>query len=101
MTAGQAHRAAACAPRNLRSIHPEAGLLVLPPVTLRDLPPGGRVAFFLGLLALRFETPGESFAVFLHDFGEDDVARILKAQRREAEAQLGTAYARRVYLEGV
>ena len=84
--------AAAQSPRGVRL---EEGTLVLPPVTLQDLPPGGVISRFMGIAALRFTTPVGPVAVFLHDLNNDDVAMIFSAQRREAEAQLGAGYARR------
>lgn len=84
--------AAAQAPRRVRL---GEGTLVLPPVTLQDLPPGGMVGSFMGIAALRFTAAAGTIAVFLHDLGADDIARILDAQRREAEAQLGQHYGRR------
>lgn len=77
--------AATQCPRRVRL--PE-GTLVLPPVTLQDLPPGG-------VAALRFSAAVGTVAVFLHDLDGDDIALILRAQRREAEAQLGENYGRR------
>lgn len=79
-------------PRRVRL--PE-GTLVLPPVTLHDLPPGGIVSHFMGVAALLFAVPAGTIAVFLHDLGSDDIDAILRAQRREAEAQLGANYGRR------
>lgn len=84
--------AATQSPRRVRL--PE-GTLVLPPVTLQDLPPGGVVGAFMGVAALRFSAAVGTVAVFLHDLGGDDIALILRAQRREAEAQLGENYGRR------
>ena len=87
---------AACA-QSPRRVRLDEGTLVLPPVTLRELPPDGTVGTFMGLAALRFTTPAGLIAVFLHDLREDDMSQILAAQRREAEAQLGTGYSRRAF----
>ncbi len=76
------------------------GTLVLPPVALADLPPGGVIGSFLGIAALRFSTPVGTVAVFLHDLTDNDIARVLDAQRREAEAQLGAGYARGAFWWG-
>jgi hypothetical protein len=81
--------------RSPRRIRVAGGMLVLPPVGLLDLPPDGAVGNFMGIAALRFDTPVGLVAVFLHDLGDGDVDRILDAQRSEAEAQLGVNYARR------
>lgn len=79
--------------RGPRRIRLDEGVLVLPPVSLRDLPPGGTVGLFKEVAALRFSTPAGVIAVFLHDLDNPDMAQILEAQRREAEAQLGERYA--------
>ena len=71
----------------------DAGLLVLPPITLRDLPNNGVIGHFMCVAALRFATPGGTVAVFLHDLADADLALILDAQRYEAKAQLGSNYA--------
>lgn len=73
------------------------GTLVLPPVSLADLPPDGTPGLFLGVLALRYATKIGSVAIFLHDLDPGDVAQILEQQRAEAEAQLGVGYARRAF----
>jgi hypothetical protein len=83
------------APQSPRRVRVQDGVLVLPPVAIRDLPPSGSIGTFMGIAALRFETPVGSAAVFLHDLGAEDVLAILESQRREAEAQLGQGYARR------
>jgi hypothetical protein len=83
---------AAQSPRRVRL---DDGTLVLPPVTLRDLPSDGVIGSFMGIAALRFATPAGAIAVFLHDLTDDDIADILAAQRRQAEAQLGAGYGRR------
>ena len=74
----------------------EEGLLVLPPIALRDLPPDGVIGSFMGLPALRFTTARGRAAVFLHDLCSNDLSHIMDAQRHQAEAQLGADYARRV-----
>ena len=68
---------------------------MLPPVSLHDLPPGGVIGRFMGISSLLFTTASGTIAVFLHDLGDDDLARIFADQRRQAEAQLGEHYARR------
>lgn len=78
-----------------RRVRLDEGILVLPPVILRDLPPDGVIGSFMGIAALRFTTPAGSIAVFLHDLRDDDIAEILASQRRQAEAQLGAGYGRR------
>ena len=50
---------------------------------------------FKGVAALKFTTPVGLVAVFLHDLGCNDLTLVLEAQRRQAEAQLGSGYARR------
>lgn len=77
-----------------RRVRLDDGVLVLPPVGLRDLPPNGVIGLFMGIAALRFSTPVGTVAVFLHDLGSADIAVIFEAQRNEAEAQLGDGYAR-------
>lgn len=72
----------------------DEGTLVLPPVTLLELPPEAVIGFFLGVVALRFTAPAGTIAVFLHDLRNDDIAEILASQRRQAEAQLGADYGR-------
>ena len=84
-------------PQSPRRVRLEDGVLVLPPVSLQELPPGGSVGTFMGVAAMRFSTPVGTVAVFLHDLATDDVAAILAAQRRQAEAQLGAGYARRAF----
>ena len=84
-------------PQSPRRVRLDDGTLVLPPCTLPDLSPDGVIGSFMGIGALRFATPVGAVAVFLHDLREDDIALILKAQRREAEAQLGESYARRAF----
>jgi hypothetical protein len=49
----------------------------------------------IAAVAQTFATPVGTIAVFLHDLGSDDIEAILRAQRREAEAQLGENYGRR------
>lgn len=72
------------------------GTLVLPPFSLRDLPPDCALGTFMGVLALRYVAPrGGLIAAFVHDLGDEDVRSILDHQRAEAEAQLGAGYARR------
>ena len=83
------------APQSPRRVRVDDGVLVLPPVAINNLPPGGSIGTFMGIAALRFATPSGVVAVFLHDLGKDDIATILAAQRREAEAQLAAGYARR------
>ena len=78
-----------------RRVQLDEGILVLPPFGLRDLPAGGVISLFLGIIPLRFETPEGLMAAFLHDHGDDDRAQIFAGQRRQAEAQLGEHYARR------
>lgn len=78
-----------------RRIRVAEGTLVLPPATLRDLPPDGTVGTFMGVLALRHATPIGTVAMFLHDLPSDALGAILRAQRRQAEAQLGEGYSRR------
>ena len=78
-----------------RRVRLDEGVLVLPPIGLRDLPPDGVIGSFMGIAALRFSTPAGPVAVFLHDLGSADIAMIFEAQRNEAEAQLGNDYARR------
>ena len=85
----------AAAPQAPRWVRLAEGTLVLLTVTLRDLPPGGVVGHFMGVAALRFSVPAGTIAVLLHDLGADDIDVILRAQRREAEAQLGANYGRR------
>ena len=69
---------------------------MLPPVTLRDLPPDGQIGKFMSTVALRFTTPAGLIAVFLHDLSNDDLAEVMASQRRQAEAQLGAGYGHRV-----
>jgi hypothetical protein len=83
---------AAQSPRRVRL---DDGVLVLPPVSMGDLPPDGVIGSFRGVAALRFVTAAGPIAVFLHDLNPDDLGMILETQRREAEAQLGNGYARR------
>ena len=85
------------APQSPRRVNLDEGVLVLPPVSLREMPPGGSVGSFMGVAAMKFSTPMGTVAVFLHDLGADDVAAILTAQRRQAEAQLGAGYGRRAF----
>ena len=80
-----------------RRVRLNGGTLILPPVQLSDLPPDGVVGQFMGVAALRFSTQAGLVAVFLHDLGEDALGAILEAQRHQAEAQLGTGYARRAF----
>ena len=83
------------APKSPRRVRVGDGTLVLPPVTLQDLPPGGVIGRFMGIASLLFTTAAGTIAVFLHDLGDDDRERIFAGQRRQAEAQLGEHYARR------
>lgn len=85
--------AATPAPR--RAIFDE-GELLLPPITMSDIPSGCNIGYFMSLAALRFTTPAGIIAVFLHDLDQNELSLILKEQRREAEAQLGKNYAPRV-----
>lgn len=85
------------APRSPRRVRLDEGILALPPVGLRDLPPDGVIGSFMGVAALRFATPVGLIAVFLHDLDAGDISSIFAAQRREAEAQLGDGYARRAF----
>ncbi len=78
-----------------RRVRLDEGTLVLPPISLRDLPPDCTLGTFMGVLALRYVARGGLIAAFVHDLGEDDVRSILDHQRAEAEAQLGAGYARR------
>jgi len=71
-----------------RRVTVDEGILVLPPASLRDLPPDGVIGSFMGIAALRFTTPAGLVAMFLHD---------PPAQRRQAELQLGADYARRPF----
>lgn len=80
-----------------RRVRLDEGTLVLPPVSLRDLPPDGVIGSFMGIAALRFVTPAGPIAVFIHDLQDEDVAEILGSQRRQAEAQLGAGYGRRAF----
>lgn len=82
-------------PQSPRRVRLDAGTLVLPPVSLRDLPPDGVLGSFMGIAALRFTTAAGEIAVFLHDLAKADVSQILEWQRRQAEAQLGAGYGRR------
>lgn len=80
----------------------DEGTLVLPPVGLNDLPLDATVGTFKGVLALRYMTPIGLVAVFLHDLERDDLDAVLRAQRRQAEVQIGEGYARRaMWWEGV
>ena len=83
--------------RGPRRVRLDDGILVLPPVTLSDLPPDGVIGTFRGIAALRFTTPAGAVFVFLHDLPGDDVTLILDVQRQQAELQLGQGYARRPF----
>lgn len=83
------------APQSPRRLRLDNEILVLPPVTLRDLPPDGVLGFFMGVLSLRFQTPAGSMAIFVHDLTDSDRTLIFEGQRRQAEVQLGAGYARR------
>lgn len=71
------------------------GTLVLPPVSLHELPPDGIVGRFLGIPALKFTTATGLVAVFLHDLRRADIDALLAQQRAVAESHLGLNYARR------
>jgi hypothetical protein len=79
-----------------RRIYLDEGFLIVPPTSLRDLPPDGVVGSFMGLPAVRFITARGLAAVFLHDLCSIDLNHVMDAQRHQAEAQLGADYARRV-----
>ena len=87
-------RVAAQSPRRVSLAE---GILVLPPASLRELPPDGVIGSFMGIAALRFTTPAGLVAMFLHDLPDADIEAILEAQRRQAELQLGVDYARRAF----
>lgn len=80
------------ATQNRRRVCLDAGILVLPPTRLRELPPNIVIGSFMGIPALRFTTWEGPAAMFLHDLHDDDLAEIMKLQRRQAEAQFGARY---------
>lgn len=90
--ANSRNRSQTVATRPPGQVRLDQGTLVLKPARLADQSPSMSPGTFMGLFALRANTPVGPVAVFVHDLSVDDLRSILAWSRLQAEAQLGRNY---------